>query len=96
MGVRIEDEISKVDRAYLDGTFFSEGELPGRDMTKIPHPTISKSLVRFSSLPLKEREKVRFIHLNWSNPARFPRSEARRAVEAAGMTVAEEGERFCL
>lgn len=95
-GVRIEDEIAGVDRAYLDGTFFGDGELPGRDMSKIPHPLISASIARFSALPSTERAKVRFIHLNWSNPARFPGSEARRAVEAAGMAVAAEGERFCL
>ncbi|HYF23929.1 MAG TPA: MBL fold metallo-hydrolase, partial [Caulobacteraceae bacterium] len=95
-GVRIEDEIAKVDLAYLDGTFHADGELPGRDMSKIPHPMITSSMARFAALPPAERAKVRFIHLNWSNPARFPGSPARRAVEAAGFRVAEEMERNCL
>jgi pyrroloquinoline quinone biosynthesis protein B len=91
MGVRVEDEIARADIAYLDGTFFSGGELQGRDMTKVPHPTIASSMARFASLPAGERAKVRFIHLNWSNPARFSDSSARREIEEAGFRVAEEG-----
>jgi pyrroloquinoline quinone biosynthesis protein B len=95
-GVKIEDEIARVDVAYLDGTFFADGELPGRDMSLIPHPLITKSMERFAALPKSEREKVRFIHLNWSNPARFPDNPARAQVEKAGFKVAEENERLCL
>lgn len=96
MGVRIEDQIAKVDVAYLDGTFFSDGELPGRDMSTIPHPMIIRSMDRFAKLPDYEREKVHFIHLNWSNPARFPTSPRRALVEASGFHVAEEMDRLCL
>jgi pyrroloquinoline quinone biosynthesis protein B len=96
MGVRIEDQLKGVDLAYLDGTFYADGELPGRDMSKIPHPMISRSMVRFAALPASERAKIRFIHLNWSNPARFPGSAARKAISAGGFGVAEEMERVCL
>lgn len=92
-GTRIEDEIAKVDIAYLDGTFFANGEIPGRDMSGFPHPFISASLARFAALPARERAKIRFIHLNHSNAALWPGTEARRKVEAAGCRVAEEGER---
>ncbi|HYE41876.1 MAG TPA: MBL fold metallo-hydrolase [Caulobacteraceae bacterium] len=95
-GVRIEEEIAKVDVAWLDATFYAQGELPGRDMSKVPHPLVTHSMTRFAALPAAERSKVRFIHLNHTNPARFPDSEARRAVEAAGFRVAEEMERLCL
>jgi pyrroloquinoline quinone biosynthesis protein B len=91
-GVRVEDEIAQVDVAYLDGTFYSKRELPGGDMAQVPHPTIKSSLARFRALPAAERTKIRFIHLNWSNPARFAGSAARRDIEAAGFLVAEEGE----
>ena len=91
-GTRIEDEIAKVDVAYLDGTFFANGEIPGRDMSGFPHPFISTSLARFAALPAKERAKIHFIHLNHSNAALWPGSEARRKIEAAGCRVAEEGE----
>jgi pyrroloquinoline quinone biosynthesis protein B len=95
-GTRIEDEIAKVDVAYLDGTFFANGEIPGRDMSGFPHPFISASLARFAALSEKERAKIRFIHLNHTNAALWPGTEARRKVEAAGCRVAEEGERFDL
>jgi len=96
LGVRIEDEIARVDVAYLDATFYADGELPGRDMSKIPHPMIAHSMARFAALPASERAKIRFIHLNSTNPARFPGSEARRKIEAGGYRVAEEMERVCL
>jgi pyrroloquinoline quinone biosynthesis protein B len=95
-GRRIEDEIAKVDVAYLDGTFFANGEIPGRDMSSFPHPFISVSLARFAALPAAERAKIRFIHLNHTNPALWPETAARRTVEAAGSRVAEEGERVRL
>jgi len=95
-GVRIEDQIAAVDVAYLDATFFANGEIPGRDMSGFPHPFISHSIERFAALPANQRSKVRFIHLNHTNPANDPGSAAWRAVEAAGMSVAREGEIECL
>lgn len=90
---RIEDVIAEVDVAYLDGTFYANGEIPGRDMSEIPHPFIEESMLRFASLPAKERAKARFIHLNHTNPALRADSDARAAIEAAGMNVASEGDR---
>lgn len=90
---RIEDVIASVDVAYLDGSFFDEGEVPGRAMSEIPHPFITESLRRFASLSPKERAKIVFVHLNHTNPAANPGSKAASMVEAAGMRVAREGER---
>ena len=92
----IEAVIETVDVAFVDGTFFDGDELPGRDMAEIPHPFIRESLDRFAPLPAAARAKVRFIHLNHSNPALQAESEARRAVRAAGLAVAEQGERVPL
>jgi pyrroloquinoline quinone biosynthesis protein B len=92
-GMRIEDEIAQVDVAYLDGTFFANGEIPGRDMSGFPHPFIRASLDRFARLPATERAKIRFIHLNHSNQALWPGTAERQAIQAAGMRVAEQGER---
>lgn len=91
-GVRIEEQVAMVDLALLDGTFFSGAELPGRDMTKIPHPAVAGSLERFAPLPEGERQKIRFIHLNHSNPLLDPAAPERRLVEDAGFGVAEEGD----
>lgn len=94
-GTRIEDEIARVDIAFLDATFYANGEIPGRDMTGFPHPFIVRSMERLASLPAIERAKVRFIHFNHTNPVRFNSAE-RGAVLAAGFNVATPGERHCL
>ncbi len=91
-GRSIEEEIAKVDVAFLDGTFFDANELPGRDMRMIPHPTIRASMERFAGLPPEVRSRTRFIHLNHSNPALDPGSVERRMIEDAGFSVAVEGE----
>ena len=92
----LEKILATVDVAYLDGTFYVEGELPGRNMAEIPHPFIVETMQRLAGLPVKERAKVRFLHLNHTNPALDPQSEARRRLTEAGFSVAEEGERQAL
>lgn len=89
-GERIEDWIAAVDLAYLDGTFYDNGEIPGRDMSAFPHPFIAQSMDRFSALPDEQKAKVRFIHLNHTNPALRADSAARRTIEDRGFRVAEE------
>jgi pyrroloquinoline quinone biosynthesis protein B len=96
MGDSIETRIRTVDVAYLDATFYANGEIPGRDMTGFPHPFIVHSMQRFAALPESERAKIRFIHLNHTNPALLPKSDAGRAITAAGFRVAVEGERVDL
>ncbi len=92
----IESVIAEVDTALLDGTFYADGELPGRSMADIPHPFIIESLSRFSRLPISERNKIHFIHLNHSNPALTRGGTARAEIEKAGSQVAEEGMRIDL
>jgi len=55
--------IREADIALLDGTFYSADELPGRDISKIPHPCITDSIKTFSGY----KPEIRFIHLNHSN-----------------------------
>ncbi len=95
-GTRIEDAIAAVDVAYLDGSFFANGEIPGRDMTGFPHPFITNSMERLASLPSAEKSKVRFIHLNHTNPALAVDGEARKQIEQSGYRVAVEGEKVDL
>ncbi len=91
-GTRIEDLIAEVDIAFLDGTFFADGEIPDRDMSDFPHPFITHSMERFHALPASERAKVRFIHLNHTNPAARDGSEERLDIERRGFRLAAEGE----
>ncbi|MCR9197952.1 MAG: MBL fold metallo-hydrolase [Planctomycetaceae bacterium] len=89
----IERQVQSVDVAYLDGTFFGNGEIPGRDMSQIPHPFIEESLQRFGGQPAAVRSRVRFIHFNHTNPALHEDSAARRLIEQAGCHMAAQGER---
>jgi pyrroloquinoline quinone biosynthesis protein B len=92
--VPLKEILAGSDAAYLDGTFFAADELPGRDMTQVPHPPIVETLKILAPLPLSERSKVRFIHLNHTNPALDPGSAAARRIAQAGCRVADEGERL--
>ena len=92
----LEKALAGVDVAYLDATFYADGELGGRDMSKIPHPFIAETMRRLKNQPAAMRAKVRFIHLNHTNPAHDPRSAAAKTIRAAGFRVAEQGERVKL
>ena len=95
-GIRIEDMIASVDTAYLDATFFDNNELPGRDMSKFPHPRLLDSMQRFSALSDDERQKVRFFHINHTNQVRFDGSKETLAVNEYGFRLARQNERICL
>ena len=49
----------------VDGTFASMEELPGRDISQVPHPLMSETRALLEGT----RAKLWFIHLNHSNPA---------------------------
>ena len=82
--VKIVDEN---DFAFLDGSFFQNGEIPGRDMSEIPHPFIIESLDKLKST--KKTSKVHFIHLNHTNPALIKDSNAHQQVINAGFNIAQ-------
>lgn len=88
----IEDAVAEVDVALLDGTFFSAAELPGRDLSEIPHPLIEESLTRFEALSAIQREKIYFIHLNHSNPALDKNSSQAALVNSSGCHLARQGD----
>jgi pyrroloquinoline quinone biosynthesis protein B len=93
---RIEDVIGGASATYLDGTFFDGTELSGRNMNEVPHPFVVETLQRLAPLPAATRARVRFIHLNHTNPVLVPNSGERLRVERAGMRVASEGGRVGL
>jgi len=64
----IVEKIMQVDHAFLDGTFYRNGEIWGRDMAQIPHPFITESMQEFENLSKIEKQKIQFIHLNHTNP----------------------------
>ena len=84
-------EVGKVDMALLDGTFYKNGELPGRDMSEVPHPFVEESLQKFSALSSPEKSKIIFIHFNHTNPLLKKESAEKKNVKADGFDVAEQG-----
>ena len=85
--------IKKVDYALLDATFFEDGELP-RPMREVPHPFVEESAALFETLDPVDREKIYFIHLNHSNPARDSNFQGRQELEAKGFHFAHFGMRL--
>jgi len=94
--IKIEDMVESVDYAFLDATFFDDLELPGRDMSKIPHPRVMDSMDRLQHLSETQRAGVHFIHMNHSNPIRFENSSETKLVHSRGFSIAREGQRLCL
>jgi pyrroloquinoline quinone biosynthesis protein B len=92
----LAEVLALVDRAYVDGSFYAEGEIPGRAMSEIPHPFIEETLARVAGLPAEERDKLWFIHLNHTNPALDGESEAAAGIRAAGCHLAAEGDEYGL
>ncbi len=84
--------IPRLDYAYLDGSFFMENELPGRNMNEIPHPFVIESIEYFSSLSTTDKEKIRFIHFNHTNDLLRAESKAKANLNTFGFNIAEEGE----
>ncbi len=81
----VEELVGSVDVAYVDGTFYEDGEIP-RDMSEIPHPFVAETLSRFQG----REESVVFIHLNHTN--RLLREPS--LLEGTSHRVAVEGERL--
>ena len=88
----IKELIQKADYAFLDATFFKNGELE-RDMREIPHPFVEESLTLFSGLTAKDKAKVFFIHLNHTNPLLKEGSVAQKEVLEKGFKLAREGQK---
>ena len=95
-GVRIEDVIGQVDFALLDATFFADGEIPGRDMSGFPHPFVSRHHGAHEITRSGGKQKVRFIHMNHTNPLHDPNSPKRNLVRENGFEISDEGDRLCL
>jgi pyrroloquinoline quinone biosynthesis protein B len=90
---RIEDVLKTVDAAFLDGTFFSADEIPGRSIAEIPHPLVPETVSRLRNEGLAAR--VFFVHLNHTNRLLRDLGSVRQLREK-GFQVAFEGQRLPL
>ena len=90
----IRSVIRSVDYALLDAAFYADGELPGRDMSKIPHPHVAESMALFEDMTKEEKGRVIFIHMNHTNPLLVDGSPEQAEVEKRGVRCAREGMRL--
>ena len=81
--------VEENDYSLIDGTFAEQDELPGRDMSKIPHPFIVETMDILK--PMKEKSKVYFIHLNHTNTALMPNSRINDELKTLGYKIASRG-----
>ena len=92
---KIVEEVKSVDYAFIDGTFYEDGEI-NRPIHDVPHPFISETISIFKNEPLFVKQKIYFIHLNHTNPAHNKTSKQRIAVEKQGFHFATLGAQFIL
>ena len=83
-------EVEQVDYAFLDATFYSEKELPNRDMSEIPHPFVTETFEAFKDSPDSIKNRIVFIHFNHSNPLIHNGAEY-NSVLNTGFNVGREG-----
>jgi len=92
----LAQEIIQIDLAFIDGSFYKNGELPDRNMSTIPHPFVIETMALLKNLKQSERKKVHFIHMNHTNPLLQPHSIAKDSVKQMGFNLAEEQSIFPL
>ena len=91
----IVEEVKKVDYAFLDATFFKEGEIP-RPMSEVPHPFVVETVSIFTNETAEIKNKIHFIHFNHSNPALQERHHLKDSIIHLGFNFAKEGDIYAL
>lgn len=86
-------EVRTADIALLDGTFYDAGELPGRNMSEIPHPFIVETLDLFKNTSSQTTSKIHFIHFNHTNRLLWD-SQKQKDIQKAGFNIARQGEKL--
>ena len=88
----LEKLLEDVDVAYVDATFYDGRELPGRNILEVPHPPMIRTMELLEAMGRKTPGRVRFIHLNHTNPA-LNDLDLQDEIRGRGFPVAEVGER---
>lgn len=89
--------LATCDRVWFDGTFWAEDEmvpLSGRTASAMGHAPIGGPGGSLAALAELGAERAAYLHINNTNPVLRPGSDERRAVEGAGVRIAEDGEHF--
>jgi len=91
----IIEEVKKVDYAFLDASFFKDGEI-SRPMSQIPHPFTTETAALFRNEDQETKAKIHFIHFNHTNPALLESHHLKDSIRGLGFNFAKEGEVFPL
>jgi len=83
--------LADIDFALLDGTFYSEGELPKARISKVPHPTVLNSCGYLEGMG----KKVTFIHMNHTNPL-YRNGKEKAELLGLGFGIGKRGQRWKL
>ncbi len=89
----IVEEIKKVDMAFIDATFYEDGEIP-RPMSEVPHPFIKETASLFENESSEVKSKIIFIHFNHSNPLLDNTNKDRKRLKKEGYRFATKGMRI--
>ena len=92
--IDIVDIVENSDYSILDGTFYDINELPGRDISEIPHPFIIETMKLFKNS--HKKNSIYFTHLNHTNPALNKNSNEYINILENGFNVTKFGERYHL
>ena len=92
--VQLDKFVIDNDILFLDGTFYKKSEIKLRDASRIPHPEITDTINRLSSLSNQHKKRVHFIHLNHTNNVLKENSEAFKYVVNAGFSITKENQIF--
>jgi len=92
----IDSLVKTVDFAFIDATFYSSAELPGRNMSEIPHPLVEETIERAKKWSMETRKKIILTHFNHTNPLLQNDSFFSRTILSVGLRVARLEERFLL
>ena len=92
----IDSLVKSVDFAFLDATFFSSAELPGRNMSEIPHPLVEETIARSKNWSSETRQKIILTHFNHTNPLLQDDSLIARTILTLGLRISRVGDRFVL
>ena len=90
----IIDIVENSDYSLLDGTFYDINELPGRDMSQIPHPFIVETMKLFKQS--NKKDSIYFIHLNHTNPALDKSSNEFQNIIDNDFNIAQRGNKLNL
>ena len=92
----IKEVIKENQILFIDGTFYHDDEIQGRNLNEIPHPRIIDTMDLLKNLNDEDRSKVYFTHLNHTNNALRSESNEYKSITENGFKIATEGIKIIL